>query len=154
MKKLFTIFAAVFLTASVFAQSPEKMSYQAVIRDASDNFVTSQAVGMQLSILQGSASGTAVYVETQTPTSNANGLVSLEIGSGTVVSGIFATIDWANGPYFIKTETDPTGGTSYTITGTSELLSVPYALYAKNTLNDNAGNSIMSFSKDTIVTGS
>jgi uncharacterized protein (TIGR02145 family) len=127
MKKLFTIVVAVLLTATVWAQSPEKMSYQAVIRDASDNLVTSQAVGMQISILQGSASGTAVYVETQTPTSNANGLVSIEIGGGVG----FDTINWANGPYFIKTETDPTGGTSYTITGTSQLLSVPYALHAK-----------------------
>ncbi len=131
MKKIITICAALIMTASVFAQSPEKMSYQAVVRDGSNNLVTSSAVGMQLSILQGSASGTAVYVETQTPTSNANGLVSVEIGSGTVVSGKFATIDWSNGPYFIKTETDPTGGTSYTITGTSQLLSVPYALHAK-----------------------
>lgn len=131
MKKIITICAALIMTASVFAQSPEKMSYQAVVRDGSNNLVTSSAVGMQLSILQGSASGTAVYVETQTPTSNANGLVSVEIGSGTVVSGTFATIDWSNGPYFIKTETDPTGGTSYTITGTSQLLSVPYALHAK-----------------------
>jgi hypothetical protein len=154
MKKIIIICAAILMTASVFAQAPEKMSYQAVVRDGSNNLISSTAVGMQISILQGSASGTAVYIETQTPTSNANGLVSLEIGSGTVVSGTFATIDWANGPYFIKTETDPTGGTSYNITGTSELLSVPYALYAKNTLNDNAGNSIMSFSKDTIVTGS
>ena len=132
MRKLFTIFAAVLLTASVFAQSPEKMSYQAVIRDASDNLVTSQAVGMQISILQGSTSGTAVYVETQTPTTNVNGLVSIEIGAGTVLNGNFTTIDWANGPYFIKTETDPAGGTSYSITGTSQLLSVPYALHAKN----------------------
>lgn len=131
MKKIITICAVLLMTASVFAQSPEKMSYQAVVRDGSNNLVTSSAVGMQLSILQGSASGTAVYVETQTPTSNANGLVSVEIGSGTVVSGTFATIDWSNGPYFIKTETDPTGGTSYTITGTSQLLSVPYALHAK-----------------------
>ena len=132
MKKVFTIFAAVFLTASVFAQSPEKMSYQAVIRDASDNLVTSQAVGMQISILQGSASGTAVYVETQTPTTNANGLVSIEIGTGTVESGDLATIDWANGPYFIKTETAVEAPlTTYTITGTSQLLSVPYALHAK-----------------------
>jgi hypothetical protein len=107
------------------------MSYQAVVRDASDNLATSQNIGMQISILQGSSSGTAVYVETQTPTTNANGLVSIEIGAGTIVSGDFTTIDWANGPYFIKTETDPTGGTSYTITGTSQLLSVPYALHAK-----------------------
>ena len=131
MKRIITICARLLMTASVFAQAPEKMSYQAVVRDGSNALVTSTAVGMQISILQGSASGTAVYVETQTPSTNANGLVSLEIGSGTVVSGTFATIDWANGPYFIKTETDPTGGTSYTITGTSQLLSVPYALHAK-----------------------
>ena len=101
MKKIITICAALIMTASVFAQSPEKMSYQAVVRDGSNNLVTSSAVGMQLSILQGSASGTAVYVETQTPTSNANGLVSVEIGSGTVVSGNFTNINWSNGPYFI-----------------------------------------------------
>ncbi|OFX58807.1 MAG: hypothetical protein A2046_05535 [Bacteroidetes bacterium GWA2_30_7] len=131
MKKLFTVLAAVILTASVFAQSPDKMSYQAVIRNLSNNLVTSTAVGMQISILQGSTSGTAVYVETQTPTTNANGLISIEIGAGTVQSGDFTTIDWANGPYFIKTETDIAGGTNYTITGTSQLLSVPYALHAK-----------------------
>ena len=131
MKKIITICAALFITASVFAQAPEKMSYQAVVRDASDNLITNTQIGMQISILQGSASGTAVYVETQEPTTNTNGLVSLEIGSGTVVSGDFTAIDWANGPYFIKTETDPTGGTSYSITGTSQLLSVPYALHAK-----------------------
>ena len=135
MKHVFTFLVprviGILLTASVFAQAPEKMSYQAVIRDASDNLVTNQTVGMQISILQGSASGTAVYVETQTPTTNANGLLSIEIGAGTVQSGDFTTIDWASGPYFIKTETDPTGGTSYTIIGTSQLLSVPYALHAK-----------------------
>lgn len=139
MKKIITIFAALFITANVFAQSPEKMSYQAVVRDGSNNLVTSTAVGMQISILQGSTSGTAVYVETQTPTSNANGLVSLEIGGGTVVSGDFTTIDWANGPYFIKTETDPSGGTNYTITGTSQFLSVPYALHAKIADSINGG---------------
>lgn len=132
MRKLFTILVAVLLTATVWAQSPEKMSYQAVIRDASDNLITDTQIGMQISILQGSASGTAVYVETQVPTTNANGLVSLEIGAGTVESGDFATIDWANGPYFIKTETAVEAPlTTYTITGTSQLLSVPYALHAK-----------------------
>jgi len=131
MKKIISICAAILMVTSVFAQAPEKMSYQAVVRDGSNNLVSSTAVGMRISILQTTPSGTAVYVETQTPTTNANGLVSIEIGGGTVVSGNFATIDWANGPYFIKTETDPTGGTNYTITGTSQLLSVPYALHAK-----------------------
>jgi uncharacterized protein (TIGR02145 family) len=135
MRKLFTFLVPiafdVFLTAGVFAQSPEKMSYQAVIRNSSDAIVVNTLVGMQISILQGSAGGTAVYAETQTPTTNENGLVSIEIGNGTVVSGNFAAIDWANGPYFIKTETDPKGGINYTITGTSQLLTVPYALYAK-----------------------
>src|SRR6056297_2208817 len=131
MKKLFTILATVLLTASVFAQSPNGMSYQAVIRDVSDNLITDTEVGMQISILQDSESGTEVYVETQTPTTNANGLVSIEIGSGTPVTGTFAGIDWTDGPYFIKTETDPAGATSYSITGTSQLLSVPYAMHAK-----------------------
>jgi hypothetical protein len=134
MKKLYTLLAAFIITLSVSAQAPDKMSYQAVVRDASQALVASQSVGMQLSILQGSINGTAVYVETQAPTTNINGLVTLEIGGGTAVSGDFSTIDWANGPYFIKTETDPTGGANYTISGTSELMSVPYALHA-NTAN-------------------
>jgi hypothetical protein len=130
MKRIFTILAAVFLTATLWAQSPEKMSYQAVIRDASDNLATNQTIGMQISILQGSASGTAVYTETQEPTTNANGLVTIEIGNGSTLD-TFANIDWSTDTYFIKTETDPTGGINYTITGVSQLLSVPYALHAK-----------------------
>jgi len=132
MNKIITILAAVFLTASVFAQAPQKMSYQAVIRNASNSLVTSTPVGMRISVLQGSSTGTAVYVETQTPSTNSNGLVSLEIGTGTAVTGTFASINWAAGPYFIKTETDPTGGTAYTIAGTNELMSVPYALFSAN----------------------
>jgi len=136
MKKYITLIVAVFLTATLWAQSPQKMSYQAVVRNASDALVKSTAIGMKVSILKGSATGktkgsATVYVETQTPTTNANGLVSVSIGSGTVVSGDFSRIDWANGPYFIKTEIDPAGGTNYTITGTSQLLSVPYSLHAK-----------------------
>ena len=133
MKKIITICAALIITASAFAQTPQKMSYQAVIRNASNILVANSNVSMRISILQGSSSGTAVYVETQIPTTNTNGLVSIEIGGGTVVSGTFSAINWANGSYFIKTETDPTGGTNYTIIGTSQLLSVPYALHAKNT---------------------
>lgn len=136
MNRIITICAAVLMTASVFAQSPEKMSYQAVVRDGSDALVATKTVGMQISILQGTSTGTAVYTETQTQTTNANGLVSLEIGIGTT-SDDFSTIDWSDGPYFIKTETDPSGGANYTITGTSELLSVPYALYAKSAASVN-----------------
>ena len=142
MKKLYSLLSVVLLTVSAFAQAPEKMSYQAVIRDASNVLVANQLVGMQLSILQGSATGTAVYIETQTPTTNINGLVSLEIGTGSVVSGSFSIIDWSAGPYFLKTETAPTGGTIYTITGTSQLLSVPYALHANTADSIIGGTSI------------
>jgi hypothetical protein len=137
MKKNVSFLAVMLLAARVIlppqagAQAPDKMSYQAVIRDAENQLVTDQPVGMQVSILQGSVNGTAVYVETHASTTNANGLVSIEIGAGTLVSGDFTILDWAGGPYFIKTETDPEGGTNYTITGVSQLLSVPYALHAK-----------------------
>lgn len=137
MRKLYTLLISILLTASMFGQVPQKMSYQAVIRNSSDQLVTNHSVGMRISILQGSSNGTAVYVETQTPTTNSNGLATLEIGGGTIVSGTFAGIDWSTGTYFIKTETDPAGGTSYTITGTSQLLSVPYALYAKTSESSN-----------------
>jgi hypothetical protein len=108
------------------------MSYQSVIRNSSNTLVVNQGVGMRISILQGSASGTAVFVETHTASTNLNGLASVEIGGGSVVSGTFAGIDWANGPYFIQTETNPTGGINYSISSTSQLLSVPYAMYAAN----------------------
>jgi hypothetical protein len=89
-------------------------------------------------VLQGTALGNAVYTETQTPTTNANGLVSLQIGTGVNPTGTFAGIDWSAGPYFIKTETDPLGGTNYTITGTQEILSVPYALNGITSAQANA----------------
>jgi hypothetical protein len=139
MKKLVTICAALLMIASVFAQAPNKMSYQAVVRNSSNALVTNSVVGMQISILQGTSSGTEVYVETQTPTTNANGLASIEIGGGTVVLGNFSSIDWANGPFFIQSEIDPLGGSNYTITGTTQLLSVPYALYAASAGNNTPG---------------
>jgi len=112
------------------------MSYQAVIRNSDDQLVVSKQVGMKISI-QKHVFGIPptyenVYVETHQPTTNENGLVSIQIGGGTVVGGNFAAIDWSDGEYYLKTETDPTGGSSYSITGKSQLLSVPYALYAKN----------------------
>lgn len=134
MKKLFVFIVAVFLAANAFAQSPQKMSYQAVIRDVSNNLVTSHAVGMRVSILQGSVTGTEVYKEIYNPNpeTNVNGLIAINIGAGIPLSGAFSAINWANGPFFIKIETDPTGGTNYSITGTSELMSVPYALFSLN----------------------
>ena len=137
MKKIF--FILIFILAIVFvrAQSPDKMSYQAVIRNTAGKLITDTQIKIRISILRGSADGMQVYTEIQVPTTNANGLVSLEIGEGTVVSGDFALIDWSDGPYFIKTETDPSGGANYTITGTTQLLSVPYAFYAKTAENIN-----------------
>ena len=125
---------------SVFAQAPQKMNYQAVVRNANNELVANTIIGMKISILKTSATGTAVYEETQNPTTNNNGLAVIEIGNGTVVSGSFSGIDWANDLYFVKTETDPFGGTNYTISGTSQLTSVPYALNAK-TSEDNKWSS-------------
>ena len=134
MKRIFTAFATILITGVILAQSPEAISYQAVIRDTEDHLATNLNIGMQISILQGldAGSASAVYEERHFPTTNANGLVNLEIGSGTIVSGDFASIDWANGNYYIKTETDLNGGSNYTISGTSQLLSVPYAFHAKS----------------------
>jgi len=134
MKTTFLTLIALAITLISFGQAPEAFKYQAVVRDAGGIILTNQAVGYQLTILQGSPSGTAVYTETFSPTTNGYGLVNLEIGTGTT-SYDFTTIDWANGPYFMETAVDITGGTSYTVMGTSQLMSVPYALYAKTSGN-------------------
>jgi hypothetical protein len=136
MKKLIlSLVAIATISLSSFGQAPEGFKYQAVVRDAGNTILNNQSVGMRMTIQQGSIGGTAVYQETFSTTTNAYGLVNLEIGNGTVVTGTFATIDWANGPYFIETAVDVTGGTSYTVMGTSQLMSVPYALYAKTSGN-------------------
>jgi len=124
--------AHLLINSSIFAQAPQKMSYQAVLRNSNDSLLVSTPVGMRISLVQSSPTGTVVFSETQTATTNANGLVSLQIGMGTAVSGTFAGIDWAAGPYYVKTETDLSGGTNYTITSSNELLSVPYALFSVN----------------------
>ena len=125
--------------AASFAQAPQKFSYQAVVRNESNTLVRG-TVGVRVSILQGGVNGPVVYQETHTTTTNINGLMTLEIGGGAVLSGDFASIDWADGPYFLKTETDPNGGTNYTIEGTQQLLSVPYALYAGSAANSFSGS--------------
>lgn len=135
MKKLIlSIIAIATISLSSFGQSPEGFKYQAVIRDAGNLILNNQSVGMRMTIQQGSVGGTSVYSETYSPTTNGFGLVNLEIGTG-VTTDNFSTIDWANGPYFIETAVDITGGTSYTVMGTSQLMSVPYALYAKTAEN-------------------
>lgn len=127
-----------FFSSNLSSQTPEKMSYQAVVRKSDNSLVTNAQVGMKISILAGSATGAVVYTETKTATTNGNGLVSLEIGDGSNFNGI----NWSNGTYFIKTETDTAGGTNYTITGTSQLLSVPYALHAKTAASVPNGTTI------------
>ena len=134
MKKITTLVSAIILSASLWAQAPQKFSYQAVIRGENNILVSDKIVGVKISILQGSEFGASVYVETHTPTTNVNGLASLSIGTGSKVFGEFSKIDWSKGPYFLKTETDPTGGIKYDLITTSQLLSVPYALYAGNAL--------------------
>ena len=132
-KMMYSIIVGILLTASVFAQVPQKMSYQAVVRNSSNALIISTPIGIKISVIQGSVNGAITYSETQFQNTNINGLVSLEIGTGTPVIGTFPNINWANGPYFIKSEIDPNGSTNYSVQGTTELISVPYALYSGNT---------------------
>ncbi len=123
----------ILLATGLLAQAPGKFSFQAVVRNSEGELLKNSNIGFRIQLLKSSEFGAAVYVETQEATTNENGLVTLEIGGGTVVTGKLDTIDWKEGPYFLKTEIDPAGGTNYTITGTSQLLSVPYALFAETT---------------------
>ncbi|MDT0650127.1 hypothetical protein RM529_08230, partial [Zunongwangia sp. F297] len=130
------IFPLLLLTiTSLFAQAPEKMSYQAVIRDNSNTLVTNSEVDLKIIVRQGSAKGTAVYEETHYTTTNSNGLVSLQIGTGVVSMGNFKNINWAKGYYFVESQVDPTGSGNFSITGVSQMLSVPYSLHSKTAEN-------------------
>lgn len=120
------------LFTSVFAQAPQTFPYQAVARDAAGNLIANQAISLRFSILDGSSSGTVVYQETKSVSTNTLGLFSANVGEGTPVSGTFAGINWGSGSKYLMVESDVTGGTTYTPMGTSQLLSVPYALYASN----------------------
>lgn len=131
MKKLIMCFVIFSVSYGIFAQIPEKMSYQAVVRNTDGSLVTNQIVGVEISIFYGSPTGLPIWTETcnPKPQTNSNGLVSFEIGASNPLSGV----EWSSGgPFFIKTEIDPTGGNNYTITGTSQLLSVPFAFHAKS----------------------
>jgi hypothetical protein len=130
MRKFYSILAALFLTSALFAQIPQKMSYQAIIRDAASNLVANQGIGMRLTILDAM---NPVFVETHSATTDVNGLVTVTVGAGTPVTGTLATVNWGSGVFTIKTETDISalGGTTYTVIGTSDVMSIPYALYVK-----------------------
>jgi len=128
-----------------FAQAPQSFSYQAVVRDAQGNILQNQSVSFKFSIIENSATGNVVYAETQAATTNNLGLVVLAIGNGTVLQGTFSTIQWGNASHFFKVELDVNGGSNFVNMGTTQLLSVPYALYSENAGNVQtytAGNGI------------
>jgi predicted secreted Zn-dependent protease len=129
LKSLFFLF---FLICALgFTQAPEKFTYQSVIKNSSGYLLKNQEIGLRISILFNSSNGMSVYSEEHSVESNSNGLVTLIIGEG-VTSDVFNDIDWGNGEYYLKVEVDTEGGINYTMNQTSQLLSVPYALYAGN----------------------
>ncbi|MDC1222264.1 tail fiber domain-containing protein [Salibacteraceae bacterium] len=135
MKHLSLLVVAVLMGITTMAQSPSKFNYQAVARDASGVVVSSGTVGVKVSILTGSATGTEVYSETHSAATNVYGMLNFQIGAGAGATGDISTINWGSDAHFIKVEMDPAGGTSYTVTNTSELISVPYAEYANSALH-------------------
>jgi len=132
MKSLF-LFASLTLATMAGAQVPQAFNYQAVARNANGDPLAAQSVGVQFQLHQATPGGTVVYGEAHATTTNAQGLFNLQVGTGTVQTGVFATIDWSAGPYFMEVGLDATGGTTYTSMGNQQLLSVPYALFAQRT---------------------
>lgn len=132
MKKLYTLVILVItLSFSVIGQAPQSFKYQAVVRDLSGNVISNQLVALRISLLLGSDTGQVVYSEIHSGTTNQFGLITLDIGNGTVETGIFSAIDWRLDNYFLKLEIDATGGSDFQHIGTSQLLSVPYALHTQ-----------------------
>jgi hypothetical protein len=132
MKRTFTTLPLfVFLTAIMYAQAPDMFNYQATLRNIAGQLLTSQEVTLRISILQGGATGSSIYSETHSVTTTSQGIINLQIGKGTSADD-FDAINWSNGPYFVKVELDPDGGTNYSTLGVNELSSVPYALSAKS----------------------
>lgn len=144
MKKiLLSVLLFFALLTSGFSQVPDAFNYQAVVRNSSGELIVNHNVSFRITILLNSETGTPVYVETHSATTNDFGLVTLKIGQGTFVSGAFAPDTWGTNLHFLKIEVDPAGGSSYTLLGTTQLLSVPYAFHAETAnssqwLNDNS----------------
>ena len=139
MKKIFGFILLIAFCNFSFAQAPEGINYQSVLRNLDGTILSNSSVGMQLNILQGSSTGTTVYSESHSVSTNDYGLINVVLGNGAVESGDFSAIDWANGPYFIEVAVDENGGTNYTALGTQQLISVPYAFYAKTAGNGPQG---------------
>jgi hypothetical protein len=157
MKQKLIFFALFIISGLLHAQAPQKFNYQAVARDTSGNLLVNQNITFRISILSGSISGTPVYQEKHIVTTNSYGQTTLNIGGGYAISGNFNSINWGDTSYFVKTEIYIQGGSDYLSMGTSQLLSVPYALYAKESGNGFSGNytdltdkPILSSSNDTI----
>jgi hypothetical protein len=138
---LFLIF--LIFNSVILAQVPAGFSYQAVVRNNSGEVVASQTVKFKFSILQNSATGTPVYVETQSKATNDFGLANLVVGSGTKVSGNFNPATWGNNTHFLKVELDPNNGNSFSHLGTMQLMAVPYAFHAQ-TVGEISDNSVTS----------
>ncbi len=129
MKKFnLTLLITLIGVASIFAQAPQSFKYQAVVRDNTGNIITNQPVSIRTGIIQDSIFGAFVYSETHGITTNQFGMIVLEIGSGTIETGVFDSINWGTTSHFLKLELDETGGTNYQFMGISELLSVPYSI--------------------------
>ncbi|MEP2510961.1 MAG: hypothetical protein ABJH72_16465 [Reichenbachiella sp.] len=135
-------------TSLCMAQAPAAFKYQAIARDDSGNPLVNQTINFQIQLLQGATNGASVYTETHLVTTNGYGLVNMTIGEGSVSGGTFNTIDWASGPYFIHVEVDTNGGSSFQVLGTTQMLSVPYALYAES-----SGSSVPGPKGETGATG-
>ena len=138
MRKLFLCLSIIYISQLICAQAPQRIAYQSVIRNNND-LITQTLIGLKISILQTSETGSIVYQETQAVTTNENGLASFEIGTGTVSSGSFTGITWATGIFFVKIEADPTGGSNYTLEKIEQLVSVPYAYTAGNIIQPYTG---------------
>jgi uncharacterized protein (TIGR02145 family) len=126
---LFLFFSMISIVG--FSQAPDLISYQTIIRNSNNELVSNVPVGVRISILSGSAADVLWYQEEHKVSTNLNGLAYLNIGSGTLLFGTMSGIDWSKGPFYIKSETDPTGGKNYSLVVVSRLLSVPYSIYAK-----------------------
>lgn len=157
MKQNYYIITLLLLICSfiqIKAQSPDSFKYQAVVRDAStNNIIANQQISLLITVHQNTINGAIIYEEEFNPTTNTFGLVNLEIGNGTAVVGIFEDIDWGSGPYFIETAIDQTGGSNHVSMGTSQLLSVPYALYAKNGSKWSESASGLTYNEGTVSIG-